>query len=452
MKFIPTFHTKKYLQENLMCLFSLASKSEEFAISDLAQDTDLLAQQLSGGQKVAHVLAEHQPMWVDTPAANDYSIMQLENGPGWSVAHILAEHQPSWVHSEAAKNYDVLKIKNSAGWSVAHRISASQPEWLNSAAARDLSILMLSSSSGVSIAHSLAQHQPNWVHSDDAKNEVILKLTNYEGRTVAHNLARYQPEWVNSEAAQDHAILNLADHDGWTVAHNLAYHQRNWSQNDASSDYEILNIRDSSGWSVAHALIVHQESCNNFPAFTDKRVLTIDDGRSLVAECVIRKDEKYADNLVLNVTAMAMKLISQGAAYKHSEILPVSVGESLLDQTNNLIEDSTDALISLKYGLALYSTIFHCVEKNKTLADHDLFQALDQPWQNILAKTEVNITKIFEENPNLWTVEHTVDFLCEPADNFLKRLEAANTLGQVKIDELTHSESIAELTAKNGLF
>jgi hypothetical protein len=452
VKFAPNFHTKSYLLENLGCLFQLVSGSEDFAMSDLAQDLDFISHKLIGGDTVAHALAERQPMWVNTAAAKNYSVIKLHNSQGWSVAHFLAEHQPSWVFSDAAKDYEVLKIANKDGWSVAHKISVFQSEWLNSSASQDLSILMLSSSSGVSIAHSLAQHQPNWVHSDDAKNEVILKLTNYEGRSVAHNLARYQPEWILSDAAKNYDILNLANQDGWTVAHSLAYYQKNWSQNDASSDFEILKIINKSGWSVAHAFVVHQKNCADFPAFSDKRVLTIDDGDSLVAECVIRKDEKYADNLVLNVTSMALKLISQGAAYKHSEILPVSVGESLLDQANNLIEDSTDALISLKYGLALYSTIFHCVEKNKNLAAHDLFQALDQPWQNILAKTEVNITKIFEDNPNLWNVEHTVDFLCEPADNLIRRLEAANTLGQVRIGELTHGESIAELTAKNGLF
>jgi hypothetical protein len=229
---------------------------------------------------------------------------------------------------------------------------------------------------------------------------------------IALNIARKDPEFITSHLANDFDVLKLANEFGWSVAHTLFSHQPEWG---------------------------HSEAAN------DKRVLTIEKRGQILAEHI----SKSTGALKLYTTVqMAVKLISQGAAYKHSKTLDASVGRSIFEKCEALIKESIEPPIALKQAIALYSTCFHCAEHVKSTE----YKLLNKSWNELLENSKSCILEILTNYPALWDIDHNVDIFCEPADALLKHLKAEITLTDLVIVEISSSESDDEFTAKSGLY
>jgi hypothetical protein len=338
------------------------------------------------------------------------------------VAFELARYSVEFSTCALASDLELIGLVDTWGFTVAHRLAQYQPKWIDSAVSKSPEILrMASKNSGQTVAHMFAQYQPEWLKSEASKSPEILRLANIVGYTVAHWLAQYQPEWLKSDASKLPEILMLTSNGGWTVAHYLAHYQPEWLQSAASTSPEILQLTTDNGTTVARWLVDHQGESINHQPLMQKQILTLDFSGKLLAE---RFTEIYGDIHGLDTSTMAMKLIEQGAAYKHSKTIALKVGDTLLKQCKILIEDNLDAQIGLKQLMALYSTFSHNVSK---IISTDQQKSL-QKWQDILHKSENMIRQHLNTHPELYDIEHTVDIFCEPADDLLNKLQSERIL------------------------
>jgi hypothetical protein len=524
MEFNPAIHTKEFLLQNIRILMILSSMSVGFSLSPLAQDIEILSVKNAMGCTPAHYLAEHQPLWVNTDAAKNYSVLLLKNNHGASVAHHLAKYQPQWMFSEAVKDQNILKLKNNDGQSVAHTLAMYQPQWLSAEASKDIAILQLQNKTCCSVAHILAKHQHQWIHSNASKDKAILELKGENGASVAQYLATYQPRWLYCDTAKEKGILQiegeygsttahyLAIHQpewvhsdaaknlclqwkndfGITVAHLLARHQAIWVDSDAAKDKHTLNLSSDNGLSVAHMLAEYQPEWVFSAAASDKAILLLKDdvgisvasklishpaclsnellfhkdilalkrtdgildeyrrGNSILAEEIA---EKYEASHGLDVPTMAMKLISQGGAYKHSKPLPYSVGRTVQQQTMVLIDDSCEPEIALRYAQALYSTLFHAVNtNNKMSADTEH----NKKWNSLLSQSMKYIRDILQANPSLCEKPHQIDIFCEPANELMNdliiQIESQKVFAGSNLEVLLSIDKSEETAAKIALY
>jgi hypothetical protein len=303
------------------------------------------------------------------------------------VAFELAISSAEFVKSDLANDLDVLKLSDEFGQTVAHKLAENQSElWINSVASKSFEILKWVTHSGWSVAHWLAIKQPKWVHSEAAQHEEILRLSSETGQSVAHMLAQNQPEWIKSSAAKNPEILAL------------------------NSDYG----------SVAKYLVEKSKACIHHEPLMRKQILTLECKGHLLAE---RIAEKYGSE-GFGVPFIAMKLINQGAAYKHSEPFEYEIGEAILSQCKILMADNVDNLVNLKQLQALYSTIFHNVSKMLVTQTKNSLEI----WQGLLWQSESLIRQHLKTNTHLFDVEHTVDIFCEPADSLMRKLKSERVL------------------------
>jgi hypothetical protein len=388
MQFDPVTHTKEFLIGNSEIALELARKSAEFAGSDLA---------------------------------NDFEILKLANELGCSVAHELAEYQLCWVNSEAINNHDVLRIADWCGRTVGHVLAVYRGEWLQSEASRSIEILQLADVMGDTIAHYLARYQMEWLQSEASKSLDILKLTDIKGCTVAHELAEFQSDWVYSKEASQYDILSLFDNSGTTVAHTLASIQPEWLKSEGSKCLTVLQLVNNVAHSVAFNLVIYQEQSIHHEPLMHKSILTLCcDGKTLAEEMA----SLYSESHLLDTTAIAMKLIEQGAAYKHSKTIEHHIGESLLNECKLLLEDSHEPLIAFKQLQAAYSTFAHNVAKIISTQEQESLQE----WKGLLLQSENLIRQHLDNNPYLYDIEHTIDIFCEPGDDLLKKLQSERIL------------------------
>jgi hypothetical protein len=392
MQFDPAIFTKEEILNSDMFTEFFARNSPEFATSLLACDIDVLSLKVHG----------------------ESLKLRGDKSSFYTIAHILAQHQKIWMNSEAASNKTILKLNNSYNTSVAHHLARYQPEWIDSFAACDPEILKLSDNYDSSVAHELAQN-PKWLLSEAAKNKSLLKLKNGFGSSVAHELAKH-PQWLNSEESRD---LNL------------------------------LKITDLADVSVALLLIEHPACLTHEPLY-DKSLLTLVREGKTLAEHLL---DKYPEQQGNDIQTIAMKLIAQGAAYKHSKTMNLNIGQHLLFQTESLMSESTDPLVSLKYSLALYSTIAHCIDRNRA---KKLVNEEAPGWMDILQKAELKIIGTLEKNPALWDVDLGVEPFCEPADALvgvvLVHLKNKNTLNSLSINDVPSSDVSEETIVKNAIY
>jgi hypothetical protein len=472
MRFDLTVHTKEFLLNNYELAFALAEHDPAFSTNDLSKEFDILSLSNNEGNTVAHALAQHQPEWSKSWVVDRFYILNLANKDCWTVAHQLARYQPNWVKSIAVECSMVLHLNDCFGHSVAHELAISQPDWVNSEAVKSPEILGLKDFAGQSVAMYLAQYQPDyWSQTDAAKlarlrfepfihtkeflfknpevaltlsvhytafsrSELVkdlevLSLSGKAGYTVAHVLAEHQPEWLQSaehqpdwlmsDASKSPEILRLAIDGDHTIAHWLARYQSEWLQSEAATSPEVLRLADKYGRTVAYEILIHQSESVYHQPLMQKQILTLDCFGYMLAE---KFTEKYGDTHGLDTSTMAMKLIEQGAAYKHSNPIALDVGDSLLNQCKALIEDNLDAQISLNQLMALHSTFYHNVSKIISAEQQDSLQQ----WQQLIVKSEVMIRQHLNAYPELYDVEHTVDIFCEPADDLLKRLRSERIL------------------------
>lgn len=378
MVFNQAIHTKVYLlTKGKQALYDLAMHSEEFAKSELANDFEILSAVLHNGNTVAHTLAENQSAWLGSPATKNHSVLLLENREGNRVLHYLAEYQSDWVTSEEANNIDLISITNKYGATLAHFLAEYQPSWCGSDLANNRNVLLYRDNYGVTVAHRLALTRPQWLHSEHSKDLEILMTADDEGETVAHILAEMQKEWINTKESKMIEILQLKDMWGMTVASKLLLNNRGW---------------------------IHTEIAN------DKRVLCIKDSGNSIASRVI---EKYSvEGQTFEV--VAMKLIQQGAAFFTCDPINSSQLENLISETKLIIDDCVQPEIKLRYGQALYSTIFHGTKLYE--------QGLVDIKNHLLGLAEGILVDLYDKHTELHNIEKHCDFHCEPSIDVLIRL------------------------------
>lgn len=390
MVFEPHNHTKEYLQGRPDILLELTKSSSEFAQSELCEDFDLLKTvvQKSSNRSLAHMLAKHQKIWLGSKASKNLDVLNIRDENGFAVAHTLAEFQPDWMASEEAKNVVILTMINLGGFSVAHY---------------------------------LAMYQKEWIKSEEAKNLEILALRNAQKISVAQLLARFNPLWLNTAEARNFQVLTLRDQDGWTVAHDLARNQSQWIHSKEANSLDILLLENKNGWTVAHCLVEHQENCVKHSALYHKAIVSREyNGRSLGQFMV----EKYGFSGEPSLLNMMFNFVSQGAAYKQNKPIAGLVIDRLIEQVNIILESENDQLVKFKLMKALYSTIEHCIKglnENYPIEQRKALN-MDSYTQSIRLNAEKMIEEHVIKYPYLLEMQHTVDFNCEPADDFLKKI------------------------------
>jgi hypothetical protein len=288
--FDPAIHTKEYLLSSNDVLRKLAEESVEFAKSELAQDSDILTvADRTFGYTVAHLLAEHQPCWSETPAASNIEILKLEALLSGPVACILAQKQPAWTNSSAVKDHSVLKMKD------------------------------------------------------------------YFGYSIAYHLQNCHQSWIETIEANDKTILTIVDRNKILAEH-------------ISDEYTVTHQYD--------------------------------------------------------VVTMAMKLIKQGAAYKHSKYLAIQVGEEIFSRTGELIEKCSDELTSLSYALATYATFMHNYTKILNYKNIEMVKS----WGSLTRLAEKLIIDICNTKPDLLDIDLETGFFCEPAHDLIQKLKSEKIL------------------------
>jgi hypothetical protein len=381
MQFEPDIHTKEYLLSNIDTLRYLASNSDEFAQSELAADYEILNTSIKDeGRKVAHFLASRKK-WLKQNLHQDINILKISDSDGKMVAHQLVNDK-DWAISPAAKTFDVLNLRNKHGYSVAHYLS----------------------------------EYASWLDSDCSKKSEILDLRTDQGWSVAHHLASHA-QWLQSAAANDLEILRKKNVIGITVAHSLAKDQPKWMLSKAANDVDILLWSDDKGRPVAKELIKHVECLQHTPLF-NKHALSKQSEGKLIAEYIA---EKYGQVSGFNLTDLAMKLVLQGAAFKHSIDNKNLLDPSIYEKTEILISECLDPLVALKIAQALFSTCHHEMERAKSIGDDE---SIYKQWLEITMKAETLMRVHLANNPSLLDLEHSADIFCEPGDALLKRVYA----------------------------
>jgi hypothetical protein len=350
-----------------------------------------------------------------------------------ATALVLAEKSAEFATNELASDFEILRLVD-GGFTAAYNLARYQQEWMSSEAAKSLEVLKLANRGGFTVAHGLAAYQSEWVNSEDAKSFTILRLKGGGGNSVAHWLATFQSGWIDSEGAHNFDILMLANDDGKTVAHALALSESEWISSEAAKSLDILKLADVYGETVARYLVDNNKQSIHHQPIMQKQILTLQNEGKMLAEFIT---EKYKSD-GMDVSVMAMKLISQGAAYKHSKPIAITIGESLLKQSKALTMDNLEPVISFKQLQAAYSTFAHNVAKIISTQEQESLQE----WQGLLLQSENMIRQHLNENPELYDIEYTVDIFCEPGDDLLKKLQSERAFG-------SNSGSLNELNAGN---
>lgn len=379
MKFNPEVHTKEYLLKYLDTLHALAKNSEEFGSSKLAQDFDILSVVFdTTSNTTAHVLCQNHHDWFKSNAAQELRVLSLKDKKGLTLAHDLARYEEEWLETPKAKCFDVLSLRDN---------------------------------NGNTVAHTLAMCQKKWIHSNECLDKNILKLSNSYGVTVAHNILHSQitRDFLNTPACQSKEILKLVDSTGNSVAHNL--------------------------------VLFNAELAINHEPLYDKNILSLyhRSAGKILAEMLHFVCSKKEPR---KISYFAMPMIAQGAAYKHSAIIPASEGNEILAETKMLIEDSADHIVAFKIAQALYSTFSHNMDKAKS----GYTKAVMQKNQKLLNQAEEIVRNLFLKDP---TIEIEPDIYCEPAQELIKKLAAENNFKQI---EIVHDNEMMASPTKPTLY
>jgi hypothetical protein len=285
------------------------------------------------------------------------------------------------------------------------------------------------------VAYELAEKSSEFATNELASDFLILSLDLGGGWTIAHRLAAYQKAWRKSAAANSNEVMRLANDYGSTVAHQLARWQSEWLHSEASKSYDIMSLSDNDGWTVAHFLVLRDKQCIYHQNIMQKQILTLQNEGKMLAEFIA---EKYKSD-GMDVPVMAMKLIEQGAAYKHSVPMNVEIGESLLRECKLIIDDSREPLVTFKQLQAAHSTFAHNVAKIISTQEQESLHK----WQGLLLQSENMIRQHLNKNPEIYDMEHTVDIFCEPGDDLLKKLQSERILASdlTSLSGLNHTNT-----------
>jgi hypothetical protein len=306
------------------------------------------------------------------------------------IATNLAENSISFREHSLTQDLDILNIQNAHGWTVAHLIVLATP-------------------------------QNTWLNSEAAKNPGVLKIRHrLTGTTVAHLLSKEYPNWMWSDSAKRMDILQLRDSNGKTVAHILAESNALFSSIEDFRKFDVLNLKDNKGNSVAYYALKN-EGTLDYQEFFHKSVLGIEHQfkRAFKADVLQLAELITVLHENFNASKLAMILITQGAAYKQSNVFEFpEFDTAILNKTKSLIDDSLEPEMALKYAMAFYSTCYHANQNIKAKAmsqpSHSIF--IDQRnWQDMQDQAKDLIETVLLDHPKLYDTHHEPDLNCEPA-------------------------------------
>jgi hypothetical protein len=378
MEFDASVCTKEFLQEHRYFLGTLCSGSEEFALSSLASDIDILKLIIN----------------------EDFRI---------PAAHSLACNQAKWVELALASNLDIFELRDDAGNTTAHAIVQNND---------------------TSLIAKVIQKHPS-----------VLLLANRHGETVAHQIAKKPRDidWINSELLKDRDVLRLENKSGLTVAHYLAFYSPCWANSKDAQDPDVLMLGMGKTMPLAVALI-DQVGCLENQTFLSKQILCLDwDDQSIAERLYI----KYNNETGMSLPWIAIHLISQGAAFKYSEVMSTDIVRKILKQGQSLINDSLEPEIGLKRSIAMYSTVIYAFERVQLN-----FRPKDYAdWVDLVNEASNSVNSILEKNPELLHENHCLDFNCEPGmlliQQALSKKEFKSAIESFNVDEIdttsTHS-------------
>lgn len=415
MKYDPIFHHKHMLLRNISVLSNLCKNSEEFQTSELAYDMDILNVTINeAGWKAVHVLATNSDKWLTDKVANDYNILNIAVDNKDTVAHFLAHYQKKWLQFNSAHDPEILKIKGNKDRTV---------------------------------AHSLAEYQPLWLDYPSSKDKSILAYKDIFGVSVAYYLAQYQPNWLLSQESKDRDIITMGDTEGWTVASALATFQEDWCFTDEANDKSILTLKNNMGKAVAFHLLGH-ENCLSIENLWSKEILSLEHKEKMLAEHLL---DRYKNDFSkktfcidenerpLSISSMACHLISQGAAFKLSQIISLMDAQSIFDESSLKIQDINEPVIALKIAIALYSTIDLSFAKITELVSLGRLNNDEKfiAYGELLKKCEEVISELVNKNTELLSYDLPVDIHCEKGNEiFIKKCSENLFLRNIHSDDI----------------
>lgn len=360
------------------------------------------------------------------------------------VLGTLCSGSEDFASSSLACDIDVLKLIINEDYRIpaAHSLACNQAKWVELALASDLEIFDLRDDAGNTTAHAIVQNNDtSLIARVIQKHPSVLLLANRHGDTVAHQIAKKPRDidWINSELLKDRNVLTLENKSGLTVAHYLAFYSPCWANSQDAQDPEVLMLGMGKTLPLAVALI-DQVGCLENQTFLSKQILFLDwDGQSIAERLYV----KYNNETGMSLPWIAIHLISQGAAFKYSEVMSTDIVRKILKQGQSLINDSLEPEICLKRSIAMYSTVFYAFERVQLN-----FRPKDyEDWVGLVNEASNSVNSILEKNPELLHENHCFDFNCEPGMSLiqqaLSKKEFKSPIKTLEVDEIdttnTHS-------------
>ena len=256
----------------------------------------------------------------------------------------------------------------------------------------------------------------------------------------AISLAYSSIEFSYSDLTKEIEILQIRNKDGLSIAHILASLNRLDLSMELTNSIEILKMQDKTGWSVAHSIV---ESCFDFDKVDkifNKEILSCEYDGWLLAEYIC---DVYDESLNLDLPTMAIKMIQQGAAYKHSKVIEIEDGNILVAKFEEIM-DETNPLVKFKQIQAFYST---CVHNKINLNSSSGLKALDY-WTDITSYAEGMLTQHADQYPKFLETENTIDFGCEPANDLFAKIKNKKILNDLTVD----TNSVMEDTVNHTIY
>jgi hypothetical protein len=254
----------------------------------------------------------------------------------------------------------------------------------------------------------------------DDENILAIRLYDKAANTVAHWLAREDNEYLLTKYVDNYKVLRLENLNLFTIAHHFALHaDERWLNSKAARDVDILTLVSKNMGSVAYQMTKNKACLDNHAMF-DKRVLTHKDfGEQIVHHL----HDNHPDDERTSVEHMIYVLISQAAAYKHNSPLSVSLGPKIIQTTHDLISQSSNPELNIKYCLAAFSTAHHCSNFPSFLND-----SFHRKWA-LIREEIVDITaNLLSKHPEMINKLNKPDIFCEPGQDMLHHLYSRLTL------------------------
>lgn len=264
--------------------------------------------------------------------------------------------------------------------------------------------------------------------------------------SIAHYFAKNQPMWIHTKLIHEPEILLIRDDLDTTVAHVLAENQKSWITIAPLYNLQIMLTEDLFGITVIEDLIEYQQIDINHQAFFNKEILS----KKTASTSATKITKTIAETLVsknkISMDAMAIRLISNGAAFINLEPMTVHVGNSIFNEIEPLINESLNPLIALKQAIALFSTCANNIERISI----DNGMSTLQEWKELQDKSEKILKSAVHKLGALENVNISPDFYCKPGYELALKLMAEINIKSINVDGLWENVELEQKQIEVG--